>query len=223
MENKKDEIALSIKKKIKAHEVALYFYQGFYKSPKGLLLGTSLLGYHPQLNVYGISDEGQIGPGIFSFEAGYYDSKEDPKGSNFLIENSKLKYLLGYKMDLTAKFSIGVQLYQEKIFNYKEYEEGIRLNNSAAYQYRRKEYQNTLTTRLTYKMMQETLWFSLFSYVRPEDKDSFTKIEVSKKFSDNLKVTTGVNIFTGSDNYRDREFGMLRDDDNAFLRVNYSF
>lgn len=218
-----DEIAISLKKKIKNHEVALYFYDGYYKSPKGLLSGTSLVGYHPKLNVFGVSDEGQLGPGIISFEAGYYDSKEDPKGTSSLIENSKIKYLLGYRMDLTANFSAGAQFYQEKMLNYSEYENAVRASNPNSFAFRKKEYQNTITTRLTYKMMQETLYLSLFTYLRPQDKDSFTKFEVSKKVTDNLKITTGVNIFTGSDNYRDREFGMLRDDDNAFLRINYSF
>lgn len=222
-EIKDPEVALQVKTKIKSHELAFYYYDGFYKAPTGLISGSPLTAYHPELTVIGISDEGQWGPGIFSFEAGYYDSKEDSDGSNYLIENSKAKFLFGYRQDLTASFSYGVQWYQEQMMDYEEYEQSVQTNNSAAYAYRKKERHNTLTLRLTYKAQQETLWFSFFTYQRPEDKDSFTKFEVSKKFTDNLKVTAGVNVFTGKDNYLDREFGMLRDNDNAFVRMNYSY
>jgi hypothetical protein len=219
-----DELAISIKRKMGNHELALYGYHGFWPSPRGLI-GTApnLQQVHPRLNVFGLSDEGQVGPGIFSFEAGYYDSKDDPKGNNYLIENSKWKYLLGYRMDLTSHFSFGLQFYQERMLQYDEYEQAFLAANAAGFPFRKKELQETYTLRLTYKAQQETLWFSLFTYIRPDDKDAFTKIEISKKFTDNLKFTTGVSLFEGDDNYRDREFGMLKNDDNVYTRINYSF
>lgn len=219
-----NEIALSIKKKIGNHEVATYGYTGFYKSPTSLkLVGSTLTPYHSRLNVYGLSDEGQIGPGIFTFEAGYYDSVEDQGGDNYFIPNSTLKYLIGYKQDLSANFSYGLQFYQENMMNYDSYKDSYLVNNPTGYAYRKKELQTTYTLRLTYKAQQETLWFSVFSYIRPDDKDSFTKLEVSKKLDDNFKVVFGGNIFTGDDNYASREFGMLKDDDNVFTRFNYTF
>lgn len=218
-----DEIAFSLRTKIKDHQLSFYYYDGYFKQPRALISGSPMTPYHSKLNVFGVSDEGQLGPGIFTFEAGYYDSKDDKDGDNFLVENSTFRYLFGYRQDLSANFSYGVQWYQERILDYDEYEKAFLTSNSAGYAYRRKEAQNTFTLRLTYKMQQETLWFSLFSYLRPEDKDSFTKLEVSKKFTDNLKVVSGVNIFTGEKNYLDREFGMLKDDDNFFFRVNYSY
>ena len=222
-EIKEDEISLSLKRKIKNHELAFYYYEGFYKSPKGVRTSPSLITYHPRLSVYGFSDEGQLGDGVFTFEYGYYDSKDDLKGKDYFIENSKMKYLIGYKMNLTSSFSFGTQWYQEKMLNYDNYEKSLLLNNPQAYDYRKKEFQNTLTLRLTYKAMQDTLFFNLFTYIRPEDKDSFSKIEVSKKLTDNLKLTTGMNIFEGKESYNDREFGMLKEEDNTFIRLNYNF
>lgn len=222
-ENKDPETAISIKTKIKDHELAFYGYDGFYKSPRGLLAGSPLVGYHPELVVLGLSDEGQWGPGIFSFEYGHYNSKEDPNGDNFLIENSKNKFLFGYRFDVSAKLALGFQYYTEQILDYDKYESSFLAANPAGYQYRKEEWHNTYTMRLTYKAQQETLWISLFTYVRPQDKDTLSKLEVSKKFTDNFKLTTGVNVFSGDDNYRDREFGMLKDDDNFFVRANYSF
>ncbi|MDB9786841.1 hypothetical protein OAB57_01935 [Bacteriovoracaceae bacterium] len=218
------EFAVSVKKQFGNHEWAIYGYKGFTKAPKALNYnGTTFTPFHSRLNVYGVSQEGQFGPGILIFEAGYYDSIDDKNGLDYFIPNSKIKALLGYRQDLSGKLSYGLQVYQEKIFNYKQYESSYLSNNSTGYAFRLKEYQHTLTLRLTYKLQQETLLVSLFTYIRPNDKDSFTKLEISKKLDDNFKITSGANIFTGKVNYESREFGMLKDDDNYFVRFNYLF
>jgi hypothetical protein len=61
------------------------------------------------------------------------------------------------------------------------------------------------------------------NYYRPQDKDQYAKIDITKRLDDHLSIVTGANIFTGEDNYRDREFGMLDNDDNVFLRMKYNF
>lgn len=208
------EFAINVKQKVGNHELALYGYTGYYKSPNPS---------YSRLNVYGSSYEGQVGPGILTFESGFYDSLDDKDGNNLMIENSSFKYLVGYRQDLTSIFSYGLQFYQTKMFDYDAYENSFLLGNPQNYAFRKKEVQSTYTLRLTLKLQQETLWISLFSYLRPDDKDQFTKIEISKKLTDQFKITIGANIFDGHENYRTREFGMLKDDDNAFLRLNYSF
>lgn len=225
---KNSEWAASLKRNFFGQQVALYYYRGFFKNPKGLdydasqSVGEQYSAIYPKLEVYGASTEGQIGPGIFTAEYGYYNSKDDTKGDDMMIENSLMKYLLGYRMDLSAHWSVGAQVYQEWMQDYDKYESSIKAGNPNAYPYRRKEFQNTYTLRLTYKAQQETLWVNLFSYYRPEDKDSFTKFDITKKLNDNFSATAGVNIFTGKDHYQDRDFGMLRHDDNAFVRLSYS-
>lgn len=223
-DSNKSETAVSIRKSFGGFEFALYGYAGHYKAPKGIELdGGAYVGFYPKLSVYGVSVEGQAGPGIFTFESGYYESKDDLAGDDSLIENSKLKYLLGYRMDLTSQFSFGVQIYQEKMSNYSEYEGALFASNPNAYKYRENEISSTYTLRLTYKAMQDTLVYSLFTYVRPDDHDSFTKLEASKQLYNDYKVTVGASVFTGDDNYLDREFGMLKDSDNIYLRGRYSF
>ncbi len=223
------ELALSIKKKSGNHEFALYGYKGFYKSPMGLQAGTlpsggpGVLPYHPELEVYGASYEGQIGPGILSFETGYYNSKEDSAGDAFFIENSAVKYLVGYRMDLSKNFSFGTQWYEETMLNYSAYEQSFLTANPTNYAYRLDKVRDTFTLRLGFKAMQETLFINIFSYLRPQDKDSFHKLEIVKRVSDQLQVSTGANIFTGSENYQDRSFGMLKDADNVFVHFKYIF
>lgn len=218
------EFAAQLKRDMIGQQVALYYYHGFWKQPKGLDVSGGAGNYapfYPKLDVYGASTEGQIGPGIFSAEYGYYDSKDDSEGNNAFIENSLMKYLLGYKVDLNANWSVGAQWYQEWMQDYDQYEESMQMMPN--YKYRKKEFQNTYTVRVTFKAQQETLWVNLFTYIRPEDKDSFTKLDVTKKLDNNFSITAGVNIFTGEDNYTDRDFGMLRNDDNAFIRAKYTF
>jgi hypothetical protein len=253
------ELSARLKRQFGSFEVALYGYEGFYKNPKGLQWedengsatdetefdkgqpGWSLIPYYPELTVSGASVEGQLGPGIVSLETGYYDSREDRDGDNPLIENSKWKYLLGYRMDFTANVGFGLQMYGEKMEKYDEYEkslismiqaqaaqEGGQINESQAeeqdpYRYRKEEFHYTYTVRMTFKARQDTLQLSLFSYQRPQDKDSFTKIEIGKRLDNHIEFAIGVNVFSGEDHYEDREFGMLRYDDNAFARLKYYF
>lgn len=217
------ELALALKRNFLGQQASLYYYRGFFKNPKGLeLSGSNYIGTYPALEVYGASTEGQIGPGIFTAEYGYYNSKEDKEGNKMLIENSLMKYLVGYRMDFSAHWSAGVQWYQEWMQDYDQYGEALQMANPSAYPYRKKEFQNTYTLRVTFKAQQETLWVNFFTYVRPEDKDSLTKIDITKKLNDNFSVTAGVNIFTGKDHYQDRDFGMLKDNDNAFIRLKYA-
>ncbi len=231
MDNSKDDQAENgewagmLKQKIGNHELALYGYRGFYKNPKSMQMDDSanFSAYYSRLDAYGASYEGQVGPGILSAEIGYYDSKEDPDGDQYLIENSTAKTLLGYKIDLSAHFTVGAQWYRETMMDYDAYEKAYKAMNSAGYEYRKKEAMDTYTLRLMGKFMQETLFFNLFSYIRPQDKDSFTKFDVTKKINNNLELTAGINVFTGKDNYRNREFGMLDNEDNAFMRLRFYF
>lgn len=212
------EVSSMLKFNFSGHELAFYGYHGFYKSPKGLKIDDGqLVSYHPRLNVYGLSYEGQVGPGILTFESGLYNSIEDSDGKNRLIENSLVKGLVGYRLDFSESLSFGLQWYQEYMLNYDEY----KLSISSA-RYRKKKAQNTYTARLTLKLMQETLFFNVFCYLRPEDRDSFVKMEVSKKVDNNLLLIFGSNIFTGNRNYKSREFGMLKGDSNIFGRIRYS-
>lgn len=237
-----------------SHEFALYTYTGYFKNPKGQqwidsdedATGntdylqtngyTKRMSYYPKLNVYGLSAEGQLGPGIYSFETGYYDSREDRNGDNPFIENPFWKILTGYKMDVDAHLTIGVQWYAEIMEKYSSYEKSIismlkhfhsitgeQAKNQDAYKYRKKHLQNTYTLRLTYKTMQERLWINFFGYHRPQDHDAFYKLDTNYQLDNNIYVIAGLNIFEGSDNYKSRDFGMLKKDDNAFIRLKYTF
>jgi hypothetical protein len=232
------EVSSRLKLQAGSYEWALYAYTGFFKSPRGVQWADAggsptgnltpvpgagdvlLVPFHPRLNVYGFSGEGQLGPGIVSVEAGFYDSKDDPDGTNPLIENSLWKYLAGYRLDWTANLATGVQWYRESM---KEHDAYLGTRNPQSATAPREEDRDTYTLRVTLKFQQETLWVTLFHYERPQDKDRFSKLDLSKRLNDNLQLVFGVNVFDGEPGYEDREFGMLRNDDNAFARLRFNF
>jgi hypothetical protein len=124
---------------------------------------------------------------------------------------------VGYKVDVSAHLALGVQWYRERMMDYEAYRQSMQTNP-----YRKKEAHNTFTLRVTYKAQQETLWINLFSYIRPEDKDSFTRLDIGKRLDNHFAVTIGANVFTGKTHYKDREFGMMRHEDNIYLRFKYN-
>lgn len=218
------ELAFSTRVEHNGLDLGFYAYRGFYKSPKGLMTqGSNLIPYYPKLSVYGASLESPFASGIISAEVGYYDSREDSKGDNFLVENSSFKYLLGYRQEISSSFSYGLQIYSEIMDQYSAYKKAYLANAPSLYKYKQNRTRNTYTLRLTYKTQQDTLFLSLFTYYRPEDRDSFIKFEIAKDLTDQFKIVAGVNLFQGKENYLDREFGMLKNSDNAYLRMRYSF
>ena len=94
------EIALRAYRTFGSFEGALYFFNGFYKEPRGILDPAKEEFFYPRLAVYGASLRGPVLGGIGNIEAGYYDSREDPDGDKGNIENPALKYLAGYSKDL---------------------------------------------------------------------------------------------------------------------------
>jgi len=216
------EFAADLKTSVVGQELSLYFYRGYYKNPKSMRYDNSIFyALYPRLNAYGASSEGQIGPGIFTMEYGYYDSIDDTD-TNLLIENSMHKYLLGYKVDLNANLTIGAQVYCEYMTDYDKYKMMYMMMNGNSDYGMKEESQFTYTLRVMINAQQQTLWFTLFSYIRPEDHDSFTKLDISKQIDNNFKVVAGANIFTGNREFSGREFGSLQDSDNVFVRFQYN-
>ncbi|MBE9531958.1 MAG: hypothetical protein IME98_04040, partial [Proteobacteria bacterium] len=116
------ELALRAYRTFGSFEGALYFFNGFYNEPRGILNAGLEQFFYPRLRVYGASLRGPVLGGIGNIEAGYYDSREDPDGDKGNIENPAVKYLVGYTKDLGGDFSIGAQYLIEEMLEYSAYE-----------------------------------------------------------------------------------------------------
>jgi len=169
----------------------------------------------PDLNVYGASIRGAIGKGIGNLEVGYYESADDLSGKNNLIDNSQMRYLIGYTQEIGRDFTAGVQYYVEQMLDYSQYKSNL-ISGPA-----RDRYRHLITLRLTKLLMNQNLRCSLFTYFSPSDKDVHMPPNINYKLSDNFAVEIGGNIFFGD--YPNTFFGQFRNNTNVFVGLRYSF
>ncbi len=214
------EVALRLSRYVGGASVALYGYYGFFPTPQGARDGfakTSATGfYHPELSVYGASARGAALSGVYSLEAGYYDSREDRGGDDPLVPNSSLRHIAGFERQVAEDLTASVQHYGEWMQDFSAYEDALPDGAPTA-----DEYRQLVTLRLEKLVHYQTVRLSLFGFWSPTDEDGHGRALVSYDVSDEVKISVGANVFTGST--RATTFGMLDDDDNVFTRVRYSF
>jgi len=213
-----DELAIRVSKNVSGYELAAYGYWGYWKSPAGFNTTTSRYTF-PKLNVYGASARGQIGKGIGNIELGYYDSRDDRSGDKPYIDNSQIRYLVGYEQDLpeiASDFTVGLQYYVEQLLNYGDYRRTLPAGSKAT-----EEYRHLLTFRVTKLYWNQNLTCSLFTYFSPSDKDVYMRPNINYKVNDNLAVEVGANIFWGD--YPHTFFGQFQDNTNIYTAIRYSF
>jgi hypothetical protein len=207
--------ALRLSKNFSGTETALYFYKGFYPRPLGFDM-EAWRSVFPELNVYGGSIRRSVLGGIGNVEVGYYDSQDDAHGDDPLIENSAFKGVVGYTRELKRDLSLGLQYYWEYMSDYDDYRSAVAVHETRA-----DELRQLATVRLTQLMMMQTLKVSLFTFYSPTDEDAYLRPSVSYKWSDNVELYAGGNVFLGREEHT--FFGQLEDNTNMFFRIRYSF
>ena len=208
------EIAARLYKNIDNYELAFYGYHGFWKSPGGQN-AAGLEAIFPDLNVYGASLLGAVGKGIGNAEIGYYESADDMGGRNFLINNSEMRYLIGYTREIAKDFTMGLQYYIEQMLDYGSYKRNLPSGPA------RDEDRHLTSLRLTRLLMNQNLRCSLFTYYSHTDKDVYMRPNVNYKVSDNMAVELGGNVFFGD--YPHTFFSQFRDNTNIYAGLRYSF
>ena len=208
------EFAARLYKNIRNYEVALYGYRGYWKSPAGQD-PTMSQALFPDLNVYGASVRGALGKGIANLEVGYYDSADDRSGKNSRIDNSQMRYLLGYTREIGKDFTAGLQYYVEQMLDYSRYKKNLTTGPA------KDRDRHLITLRLTKLLMNQNLRCSLFTYYSHTDKDVYMRPNVNYKVSDHLAVEAGANIFFGD--YPHTFFGQFQNNTNIYTAVRYSF
>jgi hypothetical protein len=210
------EVAGRLSAQVGSYELALYGFKGFFKSPLGVKDSARRELFYPELAVYGASVRGPVLEGIGNFEVGYYDSLEDRAGTNPLIENSSVKYLLGYERQLWADFTLGAQYYVEQMLRFRRFETSRSPGGP-----HRDEFRHLLTLRLTQLFWNQTLELSLFVFYSPSDEDYYLRPAISYKITDQLTAVLGGNIFGGQ--RASAAFGQLDRNDTVYLRLTYGF
>ena len=208
-----DEIAVRIYKNIDNYEYALYGYWGFWKTPAGQTASGAAT--FPALNVYGASARGQVGPGIGNVELAYYQSADDESGTDPAVRNSEMRYLVGYAHEIGRDFSASLQYYVEQMLDYGRYKE--HLTGSQA----RDRARHVVTLQLTKLLMNQNLELSLSAYLSPNDKDAYLRPLMQYKFTDQVVLIAGGNIFVGD--CRKTFFAQFEKNTNIYLAVRYGF
>jgi hypothetical protein len=209
------ELALRLYRTFGSYEGALYGFRGFFKEPVGMDPAGGTL-FFPKLSVYGASMRGPFLQGVANFEFGYYDSREDRPGTNPLIENASLRYLLGYERELWTNFFVRAQYYLVQMLKYGAYKASLPPGAPEM-----KEYGHLLFLRLTRLLRYQTVELSFVGFYSPSDEDGMVNPQISYKITDWLSAVSGVNVFFGKMDFT--QFGQLEKNDNLYLRLRASY
>ncbi|MCB1661090.1 MAG: hypothetical protein R3E74_03570 [Pseudomonadales bacterium] len=196
-------------------ELAIYAYQGYWKSPNGTDAKTGRFIF-PRLEVGGVSLRGPVYRGIANLELGYYHSKDDSSGKSPFVRNSEWRMLLGYEQELMKNFSGSMQFYLEHKEDYRAYLESLPGGAAEA-----DEDRFVWTLRLTRLLLNQNLVLSLFNFYSPTDKDGYARLKAQYKISDAWQVEWGANLFYGENQHT--FFGQFEDNSNLYLSARYGF
>ncbi len=213
-----DEWATRVSKNIRGLELAAYGYWGRWKSPAGMKLRT-LQATFPRLSVYGGSARTQIVGGIANAEVAYYDSREDRSGRNPFVDNSQMRFLVGYERqmpEIATDLTLGMQYYVEWMLDHDAYTRTLPPFMPA-----KDEVRHVLTFRVTKLLMNQNLTLSLFAFYSPSDHDAYLRPNISYKIDDHWTAEIGSNVFFGNDEYT--FFDQFGRNTNVYLGLRYGF
>ncbi|NIS75091.1 MAG: hypothetical protein GTO08_07390 [Deltaproteobacteria bacterium] len=188
-------------------EAAIYGFRGNGGQPRELDPVEMRLTY-PRLEAWGASLRGALLGGIGNAEVSLYRSLDDLDGTDPNVPNSEVRGLIGYSREIISNHAIGLQAYIEHALDFPDTG-------------RIKQDRWWVTLRYTGLLMQQNLILSWFSFYSPNVNDAYLRPKVSYKFSDEVLVTLGGNLFLGK--RIDTFFGQLQDNTNIYGRIRYSF
>ena len=196
-------------------ELAVYAYDGFWKSPGGYD-PQAMLATFPRLSVFGAGVRGTLAGGIASAEAGRYLSPDDRAGDDPMTPNGETRVMAQYERELKRNLMASVQIYLEHMLDYGAYRATLAEDAPPA-----DEDRTVVTLRLTRLAVNQNLTVSLFTYYSPSDRDTYLRPIVKYKLTDDWLLTAGGNFFAGREPYT--FFGQFEDNSNLYAGARYSF
>lgn len=209
-----EELAMRLYGSISQAEVALYGYRGYTKQP--VSADENGLPRYSRMNAYGASVLMPLGAGIANAEYVYYDSIEDPNGSNPLVMNAQSRYLIGYTQELFTNVTGGAQWYTEVVHDHD-----ALINSSPFPAFEQERYRHWVTTRITYMALRQTLMVNAFLFYSPTDSDGYLKANVTYSPGDTWQLRSGINLFKG--NNPNTFWGQFEDASNAYVALRYFY
>ena len=210
------EYAFRLYQRLGSQELAVYFFAGYDKSPRAYKDEEARQLFYPRIDVYGASLRGPFSGGIGNVELGYVFSRDDPQGTDRLVENSFFKAMAGYARDLGGDWNVGFQYLYEQRLEYANYAANLRPQDFIF-----SEHRHLLTQRLTKLYKNQTVRVSVFNFYSPSDRDGYLRPTLSYDLTDRLKLTVGASIPWGEDDIT--EFGQMKRNKNVYARLRFSF
>lgn len=207
-----------------AAELAVYGYQGFFKSPVGFRPGADFptgpdfgTPVYPRLGAAGASVRAPISGLLVWGEGGYYDSEDDRHGTDPFMPNSTASGLVGVEHIFKSVFQVNVQAQTTFMIHHDDYAK----QQAAAGYYAVEEAHSVLTSRINWQLFSQTLTLSSFVFYSPDAKDYYWRGSAAYAYNDHLTVAAGSNLFGGP--HVSTDFAQFRDDGNAWIKVTYGF
>ncbi|MEW5796024.1 MAG: DUF1302 family protein [Candidatus Zixiibacteriota bacterium] len=220
-EFKNAEIAARLSRDIGGFNVSLYAYHGFYKNPMGAYVvmvdnAPQFVPYYPRLNVFGASARGTLAGGVLWTEGGYLDSRDDRDGKSPLVPNSSVTGLLGFERQVATNLTANIQWQLDYMTDYDKFSaqqpQGVFV---------RDEVRHLLTSRITKLAMSENLTLSAFGFYSPTDEDIYVRLSAAYKYTDEITIAAGGNLFAGR--HENTDFGQFQKNDNVYLKLTYNY
>lgn len=213
------ELAARVYRRLAGADAAVYAYRGFHRAaalrPEGEPEPVRVVVRFPRLDVYGASLQRAGFGGVVSGEVGYYDSREDPEGSDPWVPNSEIRFLVGYQRQLWPDVQLGLQYYAEWMQDHESYGAGLAPGAEP-----RDEVRQVATIRYTQQLAYQTWELSFFLFLGLSEADYLAIPQLGHKLTEELRVAVGANVFGGGPSDL---FGALDANDNVYLAVRYGF
>lgn len=210
------EIAAKFQRQVGTFALAGYAYKGFYKNPRGFDPAT-MMPFFPELNIYGASVRGTLQGGVLWLEGGYFDSRQDRDGIDPFIPNSQMTGMVGYERQVASNLTANLQWQAEYMLDHDNY----KAERDTLGGYIRDEVRHLLTSRWTKLLYSELVTLSLFGFYSPTDEDYYIRFSAAYKYTDELELMAGGNVFDGT--YESTEFGQFQLNDNLYVKLTYGF
>ncbi len=212
-----DEWAVRLHRLAGRYELALYGYDGFWKSPNALLPLGRKAAFAP-LRVGGASARGPVPGlgGIANLEVAYYDSRDDRDGTDPNVPNSEMRLLLGYEREVITSMKAAVQYQRTRRMDHDAY-----LRTKPADAPTIDETSELWTFKLTKDWPESQVSATFFAFYSPSSQDGYLRPRVSWSPGDRWTLEAGVNWFFGADGHT--EFGQLVDNSNVFVGARFGF
>ena len=226
---KHDQAGFRFTNSVSGMDYGFSYYRGYEKQPtidKSTLTITNIMNgnldvHYDRLDVFGIEASKVIIGGINGrFETAYYMTS-DSSGKEANIKNDRIGTLIGGDRDL-GEFGLHNMNFNMQVKTIFLLDKSSVENNSLDTDYNENgDYiKNTIIVKIEDKFKSDTIKPSVKFIWNAEGKDYAVVPEIEYIYEDNLYVTLGYNIYGGKET---TEIGQYRDNDYAYLSLEYNF